>query len=140
MIHSGYEILPHTADIRLRIKAASLEELFLTSLQAMAQVQKKGFCSDRKDNPIRKEVSCQATDSTFLLVDFLSEVLTMSHICKAIFCHAEFVQFSDRTLTAEITGYAADEWEEDIKAVTYHEAQIELNDKQEYSTVIVLDI
>lgn len=56
-------------------------------------------------------------DISSLLIDFLSTILTLSYENKAIFC-----------------------FDKDIKAVTYHEAEVKKNDQGKYETTIVFDI
>lgn len=73
----------------------------------------------------------QSLDINSLLVDFLSEVLYQSQINKAVYHDVNFLKFSDPStgsrqaeLEAEILGDKVKSFDEDIKAVTYHELEI----------------
>lgn len=133
-----YEILEHTADLRLKTEGDSLEELFLAALEGMNNVIKKDICSDVPKLVV--EIKLAAIDETALLIDFLSEVLTKSHERKAVFCKVEFQSLKASEFKAKIFGVPVDQFDEDIKAVTYHEANIIKNAQENYETMIVFDI
>src|SRR3989338_4605410 len=141
MTDQGFEILEHTADLRIKAWGKTKEELFKNALRGMAYVQKE-------EARITKKVQVKSTDMTALLIDFLSEVLTQSQINRVVFFDANFKAFSDTPsadsgqveLEAEIEGIKVDEFDEDIKAVTYHEAEVKQNPEGVYETKIVFDI
>lgn len=135
-----HRIIPHTADIRLFVEADSLPELFLGALEGMNEIICKNFCQQCKTFPLIIKLSMQATDQTALLIDFLSEVLTQSQIKKAIFCKINFFRFDKTTLEAELSGAPITIINKDIKAVTYHEAEIKENIHGNLETLIVFDI
>ncbi len=135
----SFEILPHTADLRLKISGDSPEELFRAAVEGMASIIKKDACGDAGAE-IKKKVSLNSADRTALLVDFLSEVLTVSQTDKIVFCDASFEKLTETELTAEVIGPKVDEFDEDIKAVTYHEANIVQNEKGQWETIIIFDI
>lgn len=140
-----FEILPHTADLRLKVEGDSLPELFLAAVEGMGKViGGRSWIKTNKDSVIKelvvKEINVSSADTTALLVDFLSEVLTASHENKAIFYKAEFKDFNISSLNANLFGQKVDEFDEDIKAVTYHEANIIKNAQGNYETTIVFDI
>lgn len=135
---SAREIIPHTADIRLRVEAGTLEELFQEALRGMADIIKKRIADDALR--ITQRIRIQSPDKTSLLIDFLSEALTRSQIEKSVFYDVKVGELADTRLDAEITGAKVDAFDEDIKAVTYHEAEVQKNEKGSYETVIVFDI
>lgn len=73
-------------------------------------------------------------------MDFLSEVLYQSQINHAVFPEVKFLKFSDIELEAEIFGSEVDIFDEDIKAVTYHELEIKKSPSGGFETIIVFDI
>jgi SHS2 domain-containing protein len=132
------EILNHTADIRVRITATSLPSLFKESLQAMNQILKTE--NDQGDQAsIKKMIEVSSFDSTALLIDFLSEVLTETLISNVLFGAVDFINLEETTLMAQLAGYRIDAFDEDIKAVTYHEADV-IENNGTWSTLIVFDI
>ena len=134
----SYELISHTADIRLQVKGDSLEELFTASFEGMNEVAKKG----EKNLPIQAEEKIVLTsiDKTTLLIDFLSEVLTHMHINHTIYSKLIFDKLTEKYLSATISGYQVESFDKDIKAVTYHEAEIRKNEKGNFEVIIVFDI
>lgn len=134
-----YKLLPHTADTRLYVEADSLEELFKGALAGMADIIKKGAC-EVKIETLSRMIRIDSLDQTSLLVDFLSEVLQYSQEEKAVYCRVKILKLEDKVLEAEIYGREAEGFDEDIKAVTYHEAEVKKNEKGNWEVTIVFDI
>jgi SHS2 domain-containing protein len=79
-------------------------------------------------------------DTTCLLVDYLSDVLTLSYTEKAVFCAVNFHKLEETSLSARIYGRAVEGFDEEIKAVTYHGANVRQNQKKQWETCIIFDI
>lgn len=137
-----YKLLSHTADIRMKMEADSLPELFVAAIEGMNSIIKtsKHQKSNNQEVGIKRSIKIQALDATALLIDFMNEVLYQSQANREIYMEVNFLEFSETALKAEISGYLVDEFDEDIKAVTYHEAEIIKNEKGNFETVIVFDI
>lgn len=133
-----HQTLSHTADIRLRVEADSLPELFVAAIEGMASVQKLNI--KNQISKIKRLVEIKSIDETALLIDFMNEVLYQSQTNREIYIEVKFLEFSETALKAEIYGQKVDEFDEDIKAVTYHEAKIVKNEKGNLETIIVFDI
>ncbi|MBI3396322.1 MAG: archease [Spirochaetia bacterium] len=148
-MHS-FETADHTADIRLLLKGDSLHELFRAGLLGVAHVLKPGFCphggallppvAPNTTSRFRKEVAVTAPDQAALLVDFLSEILYLSNVEKVVCCEVDFSELSPTALRAVIHGAPVESFDDDIKAVTYRESEIRVDDAGVYSSTIVLDI
>jgi SHS2 domain-containing protein len=130
--------LEHTADIRLFVMGDSLEELFTAALEGMNGLLKRDVQTGGEK--ITETTKIESTDRTALLIDFLSEVLALSHSHKAVFREATFDRLDEQRLNASLVGPVVDGFDEDIKAVTYHEADVRRDDVGVYYTVIVFDI
>lgn len=133
-----FEILPHTADLRLKVSSADLKDLFGQAALGMAMVLKKDCCTAPAYD-VKRKISISAPNLTILLIDFLSEILTASYEEKAVFWKIDFLKFSENSLEAEISGTKVEGFDEDIKAVTYHEAEIKKTETG-LETMIVFDI
>lgn len=134
-------LLPHTADARLRVSGKTTEELFQFALEGMAHILKKDFCNHEQGLYLVKDsIHVKSPDITSLLIDFLSEILTLSHIRKTVYCVAIFQRFSTTEIIATIKGNKVNHFDEDIKAVTYHEAEVKKNQDDQMETTIVFDI
>ncbi len=132
-----FDLIHHTADVRLRVSSDSLEELFRESVRGMYAVM-RGEAHDGA--PVRRTISVdESADTTSLLVDFLNEVLNRAQIGRELFDDLVFTRFDATSLTAELSGRAPAEFEEDVKAVTYHEADVRMANGR-WTTMLVFDI
>ncbi|MBS1988360.1 archease [Candidatus Dependentiae bacterium] len=134
-----FNLIDHTADVRLFVQADSQQELFLAALQGMAEIISPTSCHTNK-SMITHIIKINSHDPTVLLIDFLSEALTLSHVYKALFCSATFTILTPNQLEALVHGIPVAQFDEDIKAVTYHEAEIIHDNQGNLSTMIVFDI
>lgn len=132
--------LPHTADIRMLIEGDSLEALFNAGLRGMANILKEDLCDLADRYEIKTRITINALDFTNLLVDFLSEVLSNSYAHRGIYCKLDILSMDKNELVADVFGVDVDEYDEEIKAVTYHEAQVKLNASQQWECCIIFDI
>ena len=128
----------HTADVRLVVQGDSLEELFRAALEGMAELIKHDGFSQKGDQV--ETISLSAADSTSLLIDFLSEVLTRTHVNNVVYNTVDFSVLNEKDLEAIVRGCSVEAFDEDVKAVTYHEAEIKKNKEGLFETVIVFDI
>lgn len=136
----SFEFISHTADVRLKATEEALPQLFITCLKGMNELLKPGFCGQKKLPDMAETIHIESPDSTVLLIDFLSEILTLSNMNKAVYCDCFFKEISDHKLTAILKGQHVDGFETDIKAVTYHEANVQVNEQGDLETIIVFDI
>ena len=134
----SYELKPHQAGVRIFVKAETLEQLFSDALSGLAKVVYHKEIDKQKlfEN---KEIEIESIDSTVLLIDFLSEVLSLMHQNKTVFCIVEFEQLTESYLKCKVRGFKINGFDEDVKGVTYHEADIQKIDGI-LQTFIVLDI
>lgn len=138
----SYEFIGHTADIRMLVEGETLAELFEAAFLGMAALLGGETCinSNEKECLISREIALSSANATTLLVDFLSEVLTASYEERAIFCEVEFLEITENAVKAKIRGKKILAFKEDIKAVTYHEAEVKQNAKGYWETMIIFDI
>lgn len=134
------EYLSHTADIRMLLKANNRVELFEGALEGMNNILKAGACVGIQRLTHTVKVNVKSHDLTSLLIDFMNDVLTLTHTLKKIFCTLEVHQLNDNEIDATIRGVDIANPDDDIKAVTYHEANVHINEDGQLETVIVFDI
>lgn len=135
-----YSIVPHVGDVRLNVRGKSLELLFAAALEGMNRIMNKEYEKNLNKHVFLKEVKLSSSDVTSLLIDFLSAILALSHIHKAIFYTIDHMEIYDSSLHAIVLGVKSEKFDRDIKAVTYHEANVKQSDKGGYETTIVFDI
>lgn len=132
-----FELIHHTADVRVRVTAASLEDLFRDAVKGMYAVMRGApHGGERVTRTIDVD---ESADTTSLLVDFLNEVLNRAQIGRELFEAVTFTRFDATSLTAELHGSRPAEFEEDVKAVTYHEADVR-NVNGAWTTMLVFDL
>lgn len=77
--------LPHTADVRFRVAAPTLDGLFADAAMALMEVL---FGKDRKVG-IERVVELDAADPESLMIDFLSELLFVTEVESLVFSRAQ---------------------------------------------------
>ncbi len=134
-MNKKYEILEHKADLKIKAFGKTKEVLFLNMLKAMSDSQKPEFL----EKEIKRQIEIKALDLPALLVDFLNEALYLSQTNDESYFDVDFKDFSDNEIKADLIGKKIRRFEEDIKAVTYHDVSVkQKNDVWE--AIILFDI
>ena len=134
----GFEILPHTADFRMRIYGKTLEELFTNGLIGMFIAMHPFYKKPHKE--AKREIVASAAKTEYLLINFLSECLYLSDAYNEAYDNITIQSLSDTEVVATVRGAKIDGMEgPEIKAVTYHD--IGLHQHQNvWQATIVFDI
>ena len=127
-----YELFEHTADLGLRIEAATLDELLIEAA--------RGLLAMHVANPVAvravqsRKISLVASRPSYLLFDWLSELLFIFESEKLL-VHKFDLQCnrsangSEWQLTAICQGEPMDEsrheMDHEVKAITYHGLEVE---------------
>lgn len=133
-----YKIISHTGDLRIVVTGKTIRELFSSALRGMMSYMSPGITKNSK--PVQRSIFMKSPDKVTLLVDFLNEVLSLSQIYKEAYYKIKFNKITETKVEAKILGKRVKSFNEDIKAVTYHEADIQKNKKGEWQTTLVFDI
>ena len=120
-----FETFEHTADVGLRVVAATLSELFAEAA--------RGLTAQIVDNPEAIQltetvtVTKRADQVDYLLFDWLSELIYLYECRQMLFGQFEIVLSGDQ-LTATARGEPVDRARHrlahDVKAITYHQFQV----------------
>lgn len=133
----AYEILPHTADYKIRAYGITREELFANAMRGMFANYKAADGVPQ----IRREIKVEAGDIAALLVDFLSEALVLSDSNNEVYTDVAFTKFSDVELEGTLVGTPLKDVEGDeIKAVTYYGLEVKQREDRVWETTIIFDI
>lgn len=135
-----FEFIEHTADKGFRVEAGNLADLFETSVRGLAKLLREDLPVDSNQFSKSQQIEITAQDRTALLVDFLSEILTQCHIQKTVFIQAKIEEISPTKVRAHMYGIPVDYFDEVIKAVTYHQAEIKDSGNATITTNIIFDI
>jgi len=130
-----YESIAHTADVRFRVTSESPEGLFADALRALTDFMQPEWL----DEPVTASIELDAIDTTSLLVDFLGEALTRCHVRREAYSEVVFESLTATSCHAALNGRKVRGFGEDVKAVTYHEAEVVQRDGG-WSTMLVFDI
>ncbi len=134
-----YEYLPHTADVRIRAIGSDLPDLFDSALKGLCGVlYSEPFNND--SNMFTSKINLKSIDSSALIIDFLSEALSLMYNNKAVMPQLKISKLENNQIIAELCGFHVDGFSEDIKAVTYHAAEIITNNDNQLEVIITLDI
>ncbi|OGI19253.1 MAG: hypothetical protein A3J06_03835 [Candidatus Moranbacteria bacterium RIFCSPLOWO2_02_FULL_48_19] len=117
-----YSFLEHTADVRMRVTGDSPEGLFRDALFGMVSLMSPE--TKKEGEKIRRKIALDAPDRTALLIDFLNEALVWMHTESEAYTEVRFHTLGERKLEAELEGERVAGFGEDIKAATYHEAEV----------------
>lgn len=131
-----YEIVPHTADVRIQLENASLESLFDDAAHAITAFSR---ITTMPHEVAERELVVDSVDRASLLVDFLNEIMTLLHVDRLAFDGFRSITLAPTSLRARVRLRAVETWSEDIKAVTYHEAHV-THDGELWRAAMVLDV
>ncbi|HEV2916144.1 MAG TPA: archease [Candidatus Babeliales bacterium] len=143
-----FEIIPHTADLQIRVYGKTKQDLFRHALIGMFQSIRPiaPDCHILHDRivcphlPIIRQIKVASVDQIGLLVDFLSEALYLSDIYNEAYLDVTIDEFSDTAIQATLYGISIKGFEVvEIKAVTYHNLDIQKIDDH-WQADIVFDI
>jgi SHS2 domain-containing protein len=96
----SYEELEHTADVRVRVKASTLEDLFAEAVRVLMIVM---YGDDIQAGTEERTITLEATDPVALMQEFLSEALFRSEVDNLVFSSCE-VSLRGPRLDARLIG------------------------------------
>lgn len=143
-----FEVLSHTADIKIRVYGKTLDELFRNALIGMFQSigPVSSDCTRINDRTqcrtlsIKHTIDLRAPQLDMLLVDFLSEALYLSDVNNEAYLDAKILEIDEHHVRGVLYGTPIERFEVvEIKAVTYHDLEI-VHSPHGYQVDIVFDI
>ncbi len=120
-----YQLLDHTADIRVRITAATLKELFIKAADALFDIAAQPR-TPRIKAQTRVTVSLEAAETDELFVAWLNELISLAAVRGLVFTRFHLNRFSPQGLKALVYGapVASFEVKTEIKAATFHSLNV----------------
>jgi len=120
-----YETFDHTADLGLRIRAKSLNELFAEAGKALISVLVEN--AEAIEPKEKTTVSITGADREYLLFDWLKELLYRFEVEHRLYGRFD-VTVGDTGLEAVLHGEVLDRSRHELghegKAITYHELRV----------------
>jgi SHS2 domain-containing protein len=121
-----FELFEHTADLGLRVQATTLEELLAEAARGLLSMLVANPQDVRPSQT--KTISIDETEPSYLLFDWLSELLYAFEREKLLLSEFE-LELRDHRLTATCRGEPMDisrhQMEHEVKAITYHALRVE---------------
>jgi SHS2 domain-containing protein len=121
-----FELFEHTADLGLRVRASSLDELLREAAHGLLTM-----LVARPDavRPLQtKTITLPAEEPAYLLFDWLTELLYAFESEKLLFCEFD-LHITESELTANCRGERFDPKrhvpDHEVKAITYHRLRVE---------------
>jgi SHS2 domain-containing protein len=118
-----FEILEHTADIGLQVRASTREELYEAMGEGLATVQGAWF----PDRGTERAVMVEAPDPEALLVAWLDELLYLHEAEDAVFAGLAVDHVEDTSISARVRLAPRGDRELEgagVKAATYHRVEV----------------
>jgi len=136
-----FELFDHTADLGLRVRAASLEELLAEAGRGLLAMIVANPASVR---PVQtRTIELPPGEASLLLFDWLTELLYAFESEKLLL--GEFdVQIAEGKLLAICRGEPMDpsrhEMDHEVKAITYHALRVEQQPDSTWFAEVIVDI
>ena len=140
--HSAhFEILDHTADIGILVRAKTLEGLFAGAAQAMMQILCPHCSIAARENHL---LHLYGEDRQELMVNWLSELNFLLQTRQFLTAKADISKLSDQELRVQVSGERINPMAHvirtEIKAVTYHRIQVHQDTAGDWQAQIYFDV
>lgn len=136
----SFEIVDHTADVAIRVRAPTLPDLFVQAAKGMYAVLGR-FVSGGET--VERRIELTGGDAEDLLHDWLSELLWDFETNESVYDQFDLDRLERGCLLSRCRGSKYDpaksERTTEIKAVTYHGLRITRID-QTYEVTVIFDI
>ena len=130
-----FEELDHTADFALRVRGATLSDLFANAARGLIALV--GAVADTSQ-PVTRQVELEAPDVETLLVDWLTELVYFMEQEGLAFVDYD-VEATPAALHAEVRGGRMAQVRRHVKAVTYHNLAV-VHSAAGYEATLVFDV
>ena len=135
-----HEFFDHTADLGLRIRATSLDELFADAGRALTAAIVEDPTTIQP--VIHESIAISGSDRIDLMFDWLRELLIRFETRQMIFADFQ-VKIDEHGLAATVRGEPADPKQHllshEVKAITYHGLIVE-RDNDGWLAEVIIDI
>jgi len=132
---ASFQEIEHTADWAFQVRGRDFSELLKNAALGIAELEKWPGISGRE---VTRHVQVVGNDRESLLVNWLNELLYLHEKHGEAYFVIEFIEATDTHLRARIRGHKSAAPNRKIKAVTFHNIQIERNGG--WNATIVVDV
>lgn len=140
MEKKNFEIIEHTADIGIRVRARDLKELFKIAGIALFQISTQRL-SPKKEEIHKMQIRQRADNVEDLFVNWLNELLSLSAVEGLIFEDYIIESIDEKHIEAIGLGYPINDFKvnTEIKAATYHELKV-VKEKDFWQAEVIFDV
>jgi SHS2 domain-containing protein len=131
-----YRMIEHTADLCFEVTAGSYGELLAEALRAMTEWTGPSWGSGSAE----RHITVVSPDRTMLMVDLLNEALTLSQIHHEAYDRFEPDVLEEHLVSGRLMGFPVVALRDEIKAVTYHGADVGRLSDGSWTATILMDI
>ena len=134
------ETIDHDADAGLTICADSIAELFRATALGMLDIV---IDRNRIESRTTRIVSATAESADLLLVDFLSELLSLVQVNNFAPFDIEIGEITETSIIAEVSGQRVipdAALKTEIKLVTYHQLDVHRDEDGKWHARIIFDL
>ena len=135
-----YEVFEHTADLGLRIRAATLEALFADAARGLGAVITGDLAQIRPTSEERFVIA--GTDPVWLLYDLVGEVHAAFELRRMLFCDFQVSRVATGlqvVARGEPYDPAVHTLAHEVKAITQHELDVR-HDAAGWEATVIVDI
>ncbi|OIO51012.1 MAG: hypothetical protein COV41_01610 [Candidatus Brennerbacteria bacterium CG11_big_fil_rev_8_21_14_0_20_43_10] len=137
-----FEIMEHTADVRLRVQGKGMEEFFTNAVAGLYVLLIAQDTVPEVYETWGQEIPFHVSSKNreTLLVDFLNEALFIAQTKRKVPVRAVFEYITNTHAKGSFISDAHALIQKDVKAVTYHDLKIITNKEGELEVVLTFDI
>lgn len=132
-----FEILPHTADVRVRALGSTRAGLLVAALKGMFSVA--GPKAVEGSDEIRRSFTLEATDSNALLILLLSTALTQSRAQNETYHDVTFTLITDKKAEGEFVGRPVASFEKLVTGVIGRGIDMKKNNDGNWEVTVTLE-
>jgi SHS2 domain-containing protein len=137
-----YEVFDHTADIGIRIRAATLEDLFRDAAMGLFSLIVTDLNSVQPREESSFAIASREAEYDYLLFDWLNELL-YAFDSKQLLLSKFDIRLSAAALEAQAWGERFDpqrhQLEHEVKAITYHGLKV-VRESNAWLAEVIVDI
>ena len=136
-----FEYIDHTADLGIRVRGETLQELFTNAAHALLETV---AVLDSIDPIEQFQIHVEAESVAELMVAWLDELIFRHEVDEVFFKHVEISEISETRLSACVYGEPADFTKHvvftEIKSVTYHQLSVSQSTDGEWTANVIFDL
>ncbi len=121
----------------IQVTSDSLESLFKESLLYVMKTLHPGR---GKTEMIEREVQLTSINPTTLLIDFLNEILSLTHVYHEVYSDVEIIDFTGKNIRIKLKGCAIVNFDRDIKGLAYYDPRITRSESGNWVTKLTVEM